>query len=423
MWIKRVFINLTTLVLKGGKENLVKSWSRFVLSLIKAPFKPVSGRILLLLVVLTLVGVAAFGCVPRGAQPRGWSGGTVTDNTLIFGSMKGQVIALNKSDGGRLWELPLETSAPSGGFGCTPASTAVAIYGTPAVAGDLVYVSGYNGKIYAINHNSGVLRWVYPREGNFEPVVGGPVVAGDKVYIGGSDGRVSALNAATGDIEWEFQAGDKIWSTPVIDGETLYVGSFDKKLYALDVTNGSKKWAPFETEGAIVSTPVVYNNTIYFGSFDRHLYAVDATTGSLRWKFLSGNWFWAKPLVFNNIVYAGSLDGKVYVLDVRSGNKVAEFDLGSPVSSSPVLVDGSIIIATEEGKVYNLDTSNNQKKPLLLADVKELYGDDLAIYSPLSTSEGTLYVNAQTKKYGTIVYALNAQTGVVVWRYSPLSGK
>ena len=126
MWIKRVFINLTTLVLKEGKENLVKSWGPFALPLIKAPSKPVLGRILLLLVILILVGVAAFGCVPQGAQPRGWSGGTIADGTLFFGSMKGEVIALNKS-GGRLWELTLETSRPAGGFGCAPASTVVAI--------------------------------------------------------------------------------------------------------------------------------------------------------------------------------------------------------------------------------------------------------------------------------------------------------
>ena len=377
------------------------------------------GRMLLLPVILVLVGVTVSGCAPIGGQPRGWSGGTIADGTLFFGSMKGKLVALNTSDGSLLWNpFTLETSRPSGGFGCAPASTTVAIYGTPAVAEDLVYVGGYSGKIYAINSDSGALRWVYPREGNFEPVIGGLEVAWGKVYIGGSDGKVYALDAETGDWKWDFQTGGKIWSTPAIDRDTLFIGSFDKKLYALNAENGSKRWE-FKTEGAIVSTPVVYNNTVYFGSFDRHLYAVDATDGSLEWKseVEAGSWFWTRPVAFNNIVYAPCLDGKVYALNAESGHEVVNaIDLGSPVSSSPVLVDSSIIIATEGGKIYSLDTGNNQKRQL--ADVKELADEELIIYSPLVASEGIVYVHAQTKKYGSLVYALDAQTGVAKWHYS-----
>ena len=378
-------------------------------------------RILFLLVILVLAGVTVFGCVPTGARPRGWSGGAIADGALFFGSMDGEVVALNTSDGGRLWESTLETSTSGGGFGCTPVSTVVAIYGTPAVAGGLVYISGYNGKIYAINSSSGALRWVYPREGNLNPIVGGPVSALGNIYFGCADGKVYALDAETGDWKWEFQTGDKIWSTPAIDGETLYIGSFDKKLYALNAIDGSKKWETFEMEGAIASVPVVYNSTIYFGSLDRWVYAVNAADGSLRWKFRGENWFWAGAVVFNNIVYAPCLDGKVYALNAESGDKVAEFNLGSPVSSSPVLVNSLIIVATEEGRIFSIDTGMNQER--LLANVKELADEDLTIYSPLFASEGIVYAHAQTKKHGSLLSALNAQTGVDLWRYPTPSSK
>lgn len=380
-------------------------------------FRPVWGRILLLLVMLVLAGVTVFGCAPVGSQPKGWSGGTIADGALFFGSMKGEVIALNTSDGSRLWEITLETSKPAGGFGCAPASTTVAIYGTPAVAEDLVYVGGYNGKIYAISSSTRLFKEKHLNGGDPKPIVGGPVVALGKVYVGSSNGKVYALDRVSLDTVWEFPTGGKIWSTPAIDGETLYIGSFDKKLYALDATDGSQKWEPFEAGGAIVSTPVVYNNTIYFGSFDRHIYAVNATDGSLKWKaeVEAGSWFWARPVVSNNTVYAPCLDGKVYALDAESGGKVAEFDLESPVSSSPVLVDSSIIIATEEGKVYSVDTSNNQNRQL--ANIKALADEALVIYSPLFASDGIIYIHAQTEKHGSLVYALNAQAGVDVWRY------
>ncbi|GAI09627.1 unnamed protein product, partial [marine sediment metagenome] len=95
-----------------------------------------------------------------------------------------------------------------------------------SVTAGLVYVAGYNGKVYAINTDSGAVRWVYPREGELQPIVGGAVAILDKVYFGGSDGIVYALDAATGDRQWKFETGDKIWSTPSVSGDTLYIGSF-----------------------------------------------------------------------------------------------------------------------------------------------------------------------------------------------------
>ncbi len=323
-------------------------------------------KILLLVVILGLIGL---GCLP-GVQLRGWSGPVVADGTLFLGSMEGKLVAINIADGTyQQWSL------------------GTAIYGTPAVGEELVYVGGYNGIIYAITRDQGVLRRFYPPVGNLEPIVGGAVVALGKVYIGSSDGRIYALDADTGDKKWDFETGDKIWSTPAIAGDTLYIGSFDKKLYALNAIDGSKRWE-FNAEGAIASTPLVYNNTVYVGSIDRHLYAVNAADGSLKWKFQAGNWFWAKPVVHNNTIYAGNLDGKVYILNAETGKqKVDPIDLMSPIFSSPVLVDDWLIIASEEGKIYALDTSNNQIEQI--ADLGE------KIYAPLYASEGKVYVHTE----------------------------
>ena len=368
-----------------------------------------------LLVILLLAGLTT-GCAMQD-QAEGWSGVVVADGTLFLGSMKGKLVAVDMSTHNRLWsDVTLETSKPATTLGCAAASTRVAVYGTPAVSGDLVYVGGYNGKIYAFSTSSGVLRWIYPREGSLQSIAGGPVVASGKVYIGCSDGKVYALDADTGDKKWEFETGDKIWSTPAIDGDTLYIGSFDNKLYALDAGTGKEKWEkPFETQGAVASTPVVSDNTVYFGSFDRHLYAVNAMSGEQIWQFpiedgtgtKPEGWFWARPVVYNNTIYAGNLDGKVYVLNAKTGQeKVDPVDFESPISSSPVLVGSLVIVASEEGKVYSLDTTTGQKRLL-----KEL-AEKEEIYAPLCASEGVLYIHTQGIE---ILYALNVETGVTLW--------
>ncbi|MBI4286245.1 MAG: PQQ-binding-like beta-propeller repeat protein [Chloroflexi bacterium] len=376
------------------------------------------GKKSLLALVILVVGIFVFACAPGGTPAKGWSGAVVVDNNLYIGSMAGKLVGLNLADRTRLWnDLTLEAPRAST-FGCAGPAQTVAIYGTPAVSGELIYMAGYNGKVYAVTAARGIIRWVYPREGTLgSPVVGGILVAGNNIYFGAANGKVYALDAATGDPAWPapFATGQKIWSTPVSEGGTLFIGSFDKKLYAIDAATGKEKWA-FETEGAIATTPVVYKNTVYFGSFDRSFYAVDTAAGKLAWRYpaegeanVPGSWFWARPVVLNNTIYAGNLDGKVYVLDTATGKPVvAPLDLGNGISSNPVLVDSKLIIATGNGEIWAID--NNVKNRI--QDLKD------KVYAPLSASGEIIYVHSQNRTLS----AVNTRTGVVLWNMT-LNGK
>jgi outer membrane protein assembly factor BamB len=362
---------------------------------------------MLLAVVILAIGLVSSGCI-RGVAPVGWSGGTVSNGTLFVGSNEGRLVAINLTDESRQLAEPLKAVTQSGLFGCAStgggcgtAVPKVAIYGTPVVEGDLVYIAGYNGKICAYNVSNLAARWVYPREGNLEPFVGGLVIVKGKLIVGSSDGKVYALDAATGDKSWEFATGDKIWATPAIDGDTLYIGSFDKKLYALNIGDGSKKWE-FAAGGAIISTPLVHNDTIYIGSFDRNLYAVNAINGNLKWKFTGESWFWAEPVVYNDNIYAGCLDGNVYVLKADTGEKVKALDLKSGISSQPVIVDSSVIVAARNGVIYSIATGSQ--------DIKQIADIKTDVDGPLTAYAGIVYIHTQTLD----LQRINAASGALL---------
>jgi outer membrane protein assembly factor BamB len=375
---------------------------------LKVKGKWLNHKVPLIIAAILAIGLVSSGCI-RGVAPVGWSGGAVSGGTLYVGSHEGRLVAINLSDESRQFAEPLKAVTQSGMFGCAPAGggcgagvSRVAIYGTPVVVGDLVYIAGYNGEIHAYNiSNISSERWVYPRKGNLEPFVGGLVVVQDKLIIGNADGKVYALDSATGDKKWEFVTDDKIWATPAIDGDTVYIGSFDKKLYALNVSDGSKKWE-FDAGGAIISTPLVYNGMIYIGSFDRNLYAISTANGNLKWKFTGKSWFWAEPVVFNDNIYAGCLDGNMYVLKAGTGEKVKAFELESGISSQPVMVDSSIIFATRKGVIYSIDTASQEIKQI--ADIKT------DVDGPLMAYEGVIYIHTQALE----LQRINAASGALL---------
>ncbi|UCB42256.1 MAG: PQQ-binding-like beta-propeller repeat protein [Dehalococcoidales bacterium] len=388
--------------------------------------KMLSLVIILMVVILTAAGCA--GALGRGVA-QGWAGGVVTSDTVIVGSRGGKIIALDAEDGTIQGDpAVLVTQVPSGGFGCAAGgASGVAIYSSPVISDNLVYVGGYNGKVYAYLFDGESLaterEYAFPSEGYLTGSIVGELALDQegRVFFGSSDGKVYALDTKLR-IQWVYDTGDSIWSAPAIQGDSLFIGSFDKKLYALDIADGSQRWV-FETKGAIIAAPLVYGDKVYFGTFGRRFYAVDTASGEEVWRFPADdtdenkpkNWFWAKPLAANGTIYAPNLDGKVYALDADTGALTAEFDLGGPISSSPVMVDGLIIVATENGDIYSLDTADNHKT--LLAHLEDVEGEKVyeeKVQAPLFAGDGTVYIHT----FRDNLWAISVQTGEELWKKS-----
>jgi outer membrane protein assembly factor BamB len=363
--------------------------------------KKVWGKLLPLLAILLIGGITLSGCYGR-SQPKGWSGSIVAGDDVLVGALAGKLIALDKTDGSPQW-IDVEAGTPG-------SETELAIYGTPATAGELTYVAGYNGKVYAFVTDHGNLRWVYPREGNLAAIVGDIVVADGRLLFGDAEGSFYALDAATGDKLWSVQFGDKIWASPTVSGDTVYIGCFDKNLYALNTANGDIRWQTDET-GTTITTPLVVNDTIYVGSFNRYFYALDATSGTIKWQSENeaGKWFWAGAVAADGVVYAPNLDGKVYMFDATTGRETAPpVDLGGQISADPVLTNGRVILATKEAKIFALDTAT------ATASLLVTLGDSEEVLAPLSADGDIAYIKTQTSDKDTL-HAVNIVTGDVVW--------
>ena len=394
-------------------------------------------KILSLILSVITLGLIAIGC--GGPAYQGWSGFAGDEGILYFGSMDGRVLAINTSARSQglpfpsegEWVLPVRAPAASGGMcgplGCMPTAQPTTVYGTPVVAGNLVYVATYagdNGKVMAINRlapgydeqgipawNEG--EWFYPRsESKFiGSVVGGPIVFEDTLYVGSSDGKLYALDEKGNERWTPFDTGGKIWTSPAIKDNVVYVSNYERRLFALSSVDGKPVWpSPVELLTAVASSPVVYENTIFFGTFDHNLCALNSEDGSEKWRFKGGNWFWSIPVVKDGVVYAGCLDNKIYALSASTGEELWQFTADGPIVSTPVLVDNILVVASESGMVYILkaDSGKPEHDPVPV-DTSVI----VPVKAPLYAEGKMVYVHASNR----CVYCVDVQSGEKVWDF------
>jgi outer membrane protein assembly factor BamB len=83
------------------------------------------------------------------------------------------------------------------------------------------------------------LRWRFTTEGD---VISSPTVVGSSVYVGSGDGRLYALNLETGAKRWSYDAGNPVMASPAVGDGRVYAGTRDGHYFAVDAGTGAVRW-------------------------------------------------------------------------------------------------------------------------------------------------------------------------------------
>jgi outer membrane protein assembly factor BamB len=139
-------------------------------------------------------------------------GGVAVSGSTLLVHTNGRLIALGTAHGGTKWQVPLTSSRS-----------------TPAVANGIVYASGGDGTVQALDVTSGAVEWTATLPGGNDD---SPAVANGVVYVGGGEGSLFALAATTGSVLWHGSVGGRMVSSPaVVDGH-VYIGSTNGNILA-----------------------------------------------------------------------------------------------------------------------------------------------------------------------------------------------
>jgi outer membrane protein assembly factor BamB len=147
----------------------------------------------------------------------------VAGGVVAFGSRDGHFYGVDEASGAQRWRVH---------------DTVWWINASPAMQDGRAYASSSDGRyVEAVEAASGKPVWTFQTDSNF---FGSPSIAGDVVYAGDFQGRLHAIDKRTGKELWRFVAeGSRMLSTPVIAGDRVYVGADDGSVFAINLVHGS----------------------------------------------------------------------------------------------------------------------------------------------------------------------------------------
>lgn len=122
---------------------------------------------------------------------------------------------------------------------------------TPAVDDEVLVVASGDGKVHGLTTATLERMWTFEAKPGLWPlapfdregkaVFSSPTISGETVYIGCSDGHLYALNKMTGQAVWSYDLGVPTLSTPCVTGNSLFTAAWDGNIYAFTGEREKKK--------------------------------------------------------------------------------------------------------------------------------------------------------------------------------------
>jgi polyvinyl alcohol dehydrogenase (cytochrome) len=174
----------------------------------------------------------------------------------------------------------LEPSRPTDAARCHGKRAEFDLNDVPAVSGwgmsvnNARFVPDEVSKMSAKDVGALKLKWAFGFAGATR-ARSQPAVAGGAVYVGSQDGTVYALDFETGCVRWTFAATGEVRTAPIVENwkagdrharPLVFVGDSTATIYALDARHGTLIWsskADPHPRAVITATPQLFENRLY----------------------------------------------------------------------------------------------------------------------------------------------------------------
>lgn len=349
-----------------------------------------------LVVAFALLATACAGA----AEPEGWAPPVFDDGEALLFLEKDELsaVAFDGETATVLWTFP------DGNLTSEEDIDIESVYTEPVIAGEFIYLGGYEGQIYAIGRGDGRLRWSTDGQLDIDgSIVSGPVLAGDRLLFGTTEGFVYAVDAADGSPYegWPEDglklSGRGVWATPIVRDNVVYLGTMDGKLSAIDLVTVTEVWSePFSAEsGAIAELSEATDGRLFVATLGKQVFFVEEDTGTQAGRTIDATaWVWTRPAIEGDVAYYGDFDGSLYSVDINTQSVIWTAETDGRVKAGPAVVGDWVVFADESPAVVFVHRESGQVRnrvPIsdagtIRASVRELDG-----FAYVVTTQGKLF--------------------------------
>lgn len=195
--------------------------------------------------------------VPR-LTLRGTAPPVLANDRIIAGFDNGKVLAIDPRNGEVMWDTIVNTPR-----GRTELERLADIDSPARIAGDDIFVVGFQGRVAMLARDSGQIWWARDASS-----YRGFTMDEQNLYLTNSDSVVIAMRRSDGAVQWEQDAMKRRGLTaPTIDGDALVVGDFEGYMHWLDKATGALV-ARQKTDGERITNAAVSDNERVFVQTD-----------------------------------------------------------------------------------------------------------------------------------------------------------
>ncbi len=319
------------------------------------------------------------------------------DGTIYLSLLNGKILALNSSDGHKIWETemggeiistPILDSSGGGNIYLVIKSfrnedlriepnsllplppnnfvvrsisslTGITNWQNKLEVGNVnnlylgtfrekVIIISENSELFALNKKDGTIIWSNSSEKGLSSL---PLFNSDKIIISNLDNKISIISAETGTIQYQIKAKTEPKAVLFEDG-LLFWGDKKGGVYAINPQNKKILWQL--RYGAEISNLVLTPMGILVTSFDNFIYMVSREKGKLIWKKRLAARITEMPLIIDNFgVFVTSTEAVANIIELAAGKSINQIFPGTEnyLNSRLIALNNLIAFPTNKGLI------------------------------------------------------------------------
>ncbi len=281
-------------------------------------------------------------------------GGLALAGKRVFATTgRGNMLALDMATGTIIWRSSLGAPARS----------------APTIVEGHAFVATLDGRVVALNTDSGSRLWNYQASATATSVLGepAPAYADGTLICGFGSGDLVALRADSGTMVWSDSLGaargrnslldlSAIRALPLIADNVVYAVGMGGLMLALDLRSGRRLW---ERDIGSLNTPWLAGDWLFVVTLGQTLVCLNRADGHVRWSSQLPRYedpdkqadpiFWTGPFLGGDYMYLAGSTAKMIAVNPANGEILGEQELPDKIAVAPIGAMGRMFIVTEDG--------------------------------------------------------------------------